>query len=90
MNSGPPVAEHRRSADEGADQRAFDLRGEERRDEPFGDVEQHHGRSETRPEAAPDVRGADVAAAELADVATLERPDEPVPEREAAGQVAGH
>jgi hypothetical protein len=83
------VAEHRRAADKGADERALHLRGEERRDESLGDVQEDDDRTKARAEAAPDVRGADVPAAELADVATLERPDEPVPEREAAGQVTG-
>jgi hypothetical protein len=85
----PPVAEHRGAAHERADERALDLDGDQRRDEPLRYVEQDHRRAEPGPEAAPDVGGADVAAAELPDVASPEDPDDPEAEREAAGQVAG-
>ena len=84
------MAEHRRPADEGADESAFELRGDERRDEPLRDVEQDHRRAQPRAEAAPDVGGADVAAAELADVRRLKTRTSQYAEREAAGQVAGH
>jgi hypothetical protein len=83
------VAEHRRSADQRTDEGSLQLGSHQRRHEPLGDVEQDDGRAERRPEAAPDVRGADVAAAVGADVLPPKQQDEPVPEWEAAGQVAG-
>jgi hypothetical protein len=83
------VAEHRRPADQRTYERPLQLGGQERRHEALGDVEQDDGNPERGPEAAPDVRGADVAAAVGTDVLAPEQQDEPVPEREAAGQVAG-
>ena len=56
---------------------------------PFSRVEQNDGQAVPAAVDPPDVRPADVAAAELADVRVLERADEPVPRRDAAGEVPG-
>src|SRR5262245_5992072 len=85
----PPVPEHRCAARQCARERARDLGGDEGGHEPLREVEHDHGSTEAGAEAPRDVRGADVAAPEAADIAALEDPDEPVAEREAAGQVAG-
>ena len=84
-----PVAEHCGASDERSDERALELNGHERRNEALGDVEHDHRRAEPRPEAAPDVGCADVPAAVLANVLAPQQQHEPVPEGQAAGQVAG-
>jgi hypothetical protein len=83
------VPEHGSAADERADESALELGRHERRDEALADVEQDDRDAQPRAEAAPDVRRADVPAPVLADVLPPQQQDEPVPEREAAGQVAG-
>src|SRR5262245_35201178 len=84
----PPVAEHRRAAGQrSGDRPGREGRGE-RGHEAFRDVEHDHRNRVAGPEGPPDVRGADVPAADGANVDTLRPADDPVPEREAAGQVA--
>src|SRR5207302_1293077 len=85
----PPVAEHGRAAREDAGQLTDEERTDERRDEPFRDVEQHDRDAVAAPELPPHVGGADVPAPDLADVDALRRADEPVPEGHAADEVAG-
>jgi hypothetical protein len=85
----PPVAEHRGASDQRSDEGALELNGHERGNEALGDVEHDHRRAEPRPETAPDVRGADVPAPVFPDVVAPDQQDEPVPEGEAAGDVAG-
>jgi hypothetical protein len=63
-------------------------RGDERGHEALQHIEHDHRNRVTRPEGPPDVRRADVPAADGPDVHALRRADDPVPEREAAGQVA--
>jgi hypothetical protein len=71
----PPVAEHRRPADQRTDEGPLQLGGHERRREALGDIEQDDGNPERRTEAAPDVGGADVAAAVVADVLASKQQD---------------
>src|SRR5438093_11739718 len=67
---------------------AVDLRGDERRHEALRGVEKHDRQPVPAAIHAPDVRPADVAAAEGADVLVLERAHEPVAGGDAAGDVA--
>jgi hypothetical protein len=63
-------------------------RGDEHREEALRHVEQDDRDPVARPERAPDVRRADVPATDGPDVDALRPADDPVPEREAAGQIA--
>jgi hypothetical protein len=83
------MAEHRRRTRQRARDVPRDERGHERRREALGDVEQRDRKAEASAVDAPDVRGSDVPAAELADVGTPGNPDDPEAEREAAGEIAG-
>src|SRR5438067_9524077 len=67
---------------------AVDLRGDERRHEGLRGVEKDDGQPVPAAVHAPDVRPADVAAAQGADVLVLERAHEPVAGGDAAGDVA--
>jgi hypothetical protein len=84
----PPVAEHGRAAGEYAGPLPHHQRGDERGHEPLQHVQQHNGQPQPPPVHAPDVGGADVAAAVAADVVVAQQSDEPVAERHAAGEVA--
>jgi hypothetical protein len=63
-------------------------RRNEGRDEPLEDIEDDYWDGVARPEGPPDVRRADVPAADGPDVDALRPADDPVPEGETAGQVA--
>ena len=85
----PPVPEHRGAAGKRAGDVTRHEGRDQRRHEPFGNVEQDHRNREPRPEAPPDVRRADVPAADRPDVDAAGPAHHPVAEREAAGEVPG-
>jgi hypothetical protein len=66
---------------------AGDERRDERGHEALGHVEHDHRDRVPSAEAPPDVRRADVPAADPADVLAARPPDDPVPGRDAAGQI---
>ena len=76
----PRVPDHGRASREHAGQRSGHLGGDERGHEPLRDVEEHDGHAVPPAERTPDVRRADVPAADGADVDVLRRAHEPVPE----------
>ena len=73
---------------EHADPLTAELEPTQRRHEALGDVEQRHRHAEPAPVGAPHVRGADVAAALLADVLAAEDPDDDDAEGDRPDQVA--
>ncbi len=82
------MAEHRGAARERARDVARDEGRGERRRETLGDVEHDHRQRVAGTERPPDVRPTDVAAADGANVDAAGRPNDPVSEREAAGEIA--
>ena len=82
------MTDHRGGAGEDSDPVARDLEADERRDEPFRDVEKRHGDPERGAVHAPDVRRADVAAPVTTDVVAAEEPREHVAEGNRAEEVA--
>ena len=84
----PRVPHHRGSAGEDSDPVAAHLQSDERRNEPFGDVEERHRNAERGAVRAPHVRRADVAAPVTTDVVAAEEPREHVAERDRAEEVA--
>jgi hypothetical protein len=84
---GPGVPDHRRSAGEDTDPVAADLEPDERGHEALRDVEQRDGHPERAAVDAPDVRGADVAAATRADVLPAQEAREHVAEGDRAEEV---
>ena len=79
---GPGLLEEQRT------DRQRQRRDDESGHEALRDVEQDDRTPVPRPERAPDVRRTDVPAADGPDVDALRPADDPVPEREAAGQIA--
>src|SRR6266404_1002607 len=61
---------------------------EQRRHEALQDIEQHDRDAEPAAVGAPDVRGADVPRADLADVLVLDQEHEPVAPRARAQEIA--
>src|SRR5205085_2407071 len=89
QEQGAPMAEHRGAARQHAREVADEERPGKRRPEALRDVEQHDRNPVAPPEDAPDVRGADVPAPDLADVDAAPGTDDPVAGRDRAGEVAG-
>ena len=81
------MTEHRGGAGESAREVADYERRYERRRKALGYVEEDNRDPVAPAEGAQDIRGSDVAAADRPDVQPF-RPSDPVPEREAAGEVA--
>ena len=74
------MSDHGRASRKHPGERAGHLGGDECGHETLCDVEEHHGNAVPPPERPPDVRRADVPAADSADVDMLRRADEPVAE----------
>jgi hypothetical protein len=83
------VAEHRRGPGERAGHVADRERRDQRRREALRDVEQRDRKPQPRAVDAPDVGRADAPASEGADVGAPRGAYDPVPEREAPGEIAG-
>ena len=83
----PRMPDHRRRAGENADPFATEPEADVRGNEALEDVEQRDGHAEPTAVRAPHVRGADVAAALLADVLAAEQPHDDDTEGDRADEI---